>query len=74
MNADDDQAAIRTEVERRDMQIANLKGRCAVADYELHILSAGNGNSTFMVARWGRTLDFPDASAVAERLDRIGAR
>jgi len=69
----DNHAAIRAEVERRDARIATLKARCALAGFELMVIGAADGTSVFTVARWGRTVDLPDASAVECWLDRIGA-
>ena len=69
----DDHAASLAEIEARDNRIANLKARCRAAGYELMIIAAGDGSSTF-IARFGRTLDLPDVAAVGDWLDRIGAR
>jgi len=73
-----DQAAIRVEVERRDARIATLKSRAAIAaiaGFALHILDAGNGTaSTFLMSRWGRSVDLPDVGAVERFLEQAGAR
>ena len=74
MTAPNDMPAARAEIEQRDALIAGLRARAKRAGCDLFIIDAGNGTSAFSISRWGRTLDLPDAAAVADWLDRIGAK
>ena len=69
----DDRTAFRADIEARDKHITVLRARVRAAGFVFHVLDAGNGASTFMISRWGRTVDLPDAAEVSDWLDRIGA-
>ena len=66
-------AAIRAEIEQHDQHVAALRARASRAGYQLHILAAGNGTSTFMIARWGRVHEC-DLVGVEAFLDRAAGR
>ena len=68
-----DQGTIRAGIEGRDEHFAGLRARARIAGYEVSIIAAGDGTSAFMISRWGRTVDLPDAAEVSDWLDRIGA-
>ena len=69
---DADPAVLRAEVERHEKRLATLRAELARRGYQLHVVEL-NGTSTFLIARWDRSRELRDLTAVAAFLQQIGA-
>jgi len=69
-----DQGANRAAVEQHDKHFKTLQAELAGRGYQLHIISAADGTSAFLVQRWGLVRELPDLAAVARFLEQAGAR
>ena len=67
-----DSAMLRAEVDRHDKRFATLCAELARRGYQLYIVNI-NGAATYLIARWDRSRELSDLTAVEMFLRQIGA-
>ena len=54
----------------RDKEIATLAAECALAGFSLFVTAAFRGSTSFLVTRWGRSIEFATTDGLRDWLER----